>query len=105
MILNREFIDVGDDKHTLVMRTTFDTSVAIDRARMVREYDGNILGTPNDGCEIMGFVPEEMWGYDIHLIAARSALRRNERGLYTRNMRMFFKFHPEFATPHKRAIF
>lgn len=102
MILKQELIELNDGKGGLKLVTEYDCSAAISLAKQVNEFGDNRMGDKNDGCRVMGFIPPEMWMYDVYLIAARSALKRGDRGKYTTYLKKFFKENSVFRTPHKR---
>ncbi len=103
MLIKQHFIDVGDEKGTIIVRNTYDCSRAIEMAKTVNSNGGPQMGRRSDDCEVMGFIPEEEWLYDIFLIAARSAQKQGDMGQYTKYMKKYFKNKSAFATPHQRV--
>lgn len=92
-----------DKKGTVVLRSTYDCSAAIEMAKIVNSNGGPQMGKRSDDCECMGFIPPEEWMFDFRLIAARQAARRGDMGQYTRWIKQYFKDKPAFATPHQRV--
>lgn len=102
MLLKQQLIRENDKKGTIRLRNTYDMSMAADLARMVNESNaGGTMGTKNDGCRVMGFIPPEEWLYNIHLIAAKRAKQQGDMGKYTMYLTRYFRENPQFRVQRK----
>ena len=74
-------LTVHNDKHrTMVLRNTFDCSVAKELAHHATQSGGGRFGSKSGQCIALGHIPPEMWNCDPWLIAAENARRAGDLG-------------------------
>ena len=103
MLTDQKLTVLNDNKCTMILRNTYDCSVAQKLAHEATQWGGGRFGTGSGLCIALGHIPPEMWNCDPWLIAAENARRAGDLGEYTKNVKKFFELYPAFAisTPAK----
>jgi hypothetical protein len=93
--------ELSHDGETTILRTTVDCSEAIEQAREVTRAGGS-----GKTLRPLGFIPPEMWSYNMHLRAAQECASHGDKAGYARNVKKFFDFNPAFAVhgDHQKRI-
>ena len=97
MLTDQKLTVLNDNKCTMILRNTFDCSVAQKLAHEATQSGGGRFGTGSGQCIALGHIPPEMWNCDPWLIAAENARRAGDLGEYTKNVKKFFELYPAFA--------
>lgn len=104
-IIRQQFIPHNDGKGTLTLRNTIDFSEALEAARETNELNpGGYFGDKNSQCRVMGYIPEEMWNYDIFLLQAKRARNQGDKGQYTYYLQKFFEVNSVFKVAKRTTM-
>ena len=105
MITKQELIRHNDGKGTITLRNTFDFSAEVEAAKQTNSINpGGYFGDKNSRGRVMGYIPEEMWGYDPWLLQAKKARNEGDKGKFTYYMQKFFEVHTVFKVARKTAM-
>lgn len=101
MLINQQ-LTIDRATRTVHLRNTVDFSHTLEAARQNRELnDTGRFGNKNHECQLLGFVPDDLWHVDPWLRTAQQALMSGDLAEYQKHMMTFFRIHPQFCGNRK----
>lgn len=91
-----------DSDGNIRLRNYCNADSTLELARISRECnESGHFGDKNGECQLLGYIPEEMFSYNPWLLCATRAKQEGDEGKYTYYMTKFFQLFPAFAGNRK----